>query len=98
MSTIIEQADRRTFLKTTSGMVAGLALGGSLTEAMAKAAKSTAYDIPLGVYAAYDKADFLRKSGCTYIEESVAGFLIPRRRRCQLREKPSATPARSLPY
>jgi len=77
MSTIIEQADRRTFLKTTSGMVAGLALGGSLTDAMAKAAESAAYSIPLGVYAAYDKAEFLRKSGCAYIEESVAGFLIP---------------------
>jgi sugar phosphate isomerase/epimerase len=78
MSTIIEQADRRAFLKKASGLAAGLAVSGPLAKAMASGFETSAYNIPLGVYAAYDKAHFLKESGCAYIEESVAGFLIPK--------------------
>ncbi|KQS23929.1 sugar phosphate isomerase/epimerase [Dyadobacter sp. Leaf189] len=73
----IENEARRTFLKRSSGIIAGLAVGANVHEAFAQSPFKPEYNIPLGVYAAYDKANFLRESGCTYIEESVAGFLIP---------------------
>src|SRR5215217_6369017 len=68
---------RREFIKTSSGIIAGLATGGSFAEALTTTAIKPQYSIPLGVYAGYSKASFLKESGCTYIEESVAGFLIP---------------------
>ncbi|NIJ55236.1 sugar phosphate isomerase/epimerase family protein [Dyadobacter arcticus] len=73
----IKQQDRRTFMKRSSGIIAGLAAGSALTETLAFGVAKPLYSIPLGVYAGYSKANFLKESGCTYIEESVAGFLIP---------------------
>ncbi|WP_031529866.1 sugar phosphate isomerase/epimerase family protein [Dyadobacter crusticola] len=73
----IENEARRAFLKRSSGIIAGLAIGANAHEVLAQLPLKPNYTIPLGVYAAYDKANFLRESGCTYIEESVAGFLIP---------------------
>jgi sugar phosphate isomerase/epimerase len=77
MSQINNQATRRDFLKQTTGIVAGLTVGSALHEALALPQIQPLYSLPLGVYAGYNKATFLKESGCTYIEESVAGFLIP---------------------
>ncbi|WP_439557241.1 sugar phosphate isomerase/epimerase family protein [Dyadobacter sp.] len=77
MQNDIKNSTRRSFLKRSSGIVAGLTVGASTYEAFAQLPLKPNYSIPLGVYAAYDKANFLRESGCTYIEESVGGFLIP---------------------
>jgi sugar phosphate isomerase/epimerase len=77
MSIETDQNSRRTFLKKTSGVFAGLAAGSLIPEAFAMHGTKPEYMIPLGVYAAYDKANFLKESGCSYIEESVGGFLIP---------------------
>ncbi|MCE6992808.1 sugar phosphate isomerase/epimerase [Dyadobacter sp. CY323] len=68
---------RREFIKTSSGIIAGLATGGLFGDAFATPVIKPDYSIPLGVYAGYSKASFLKESGCTYIEESVTGFLIP---------------------
>jgi sugar phosphate isomerase/epimerase len=77
MENEIDITTRRAFIKRSSGIFTGLALGAALPEAFASPQTKPNYSIPLGVYAAYDKANFLKESGCTYIEESVAGFLIP---------------------
>ncbi|WAC10422.1 sugar phosphate isomerase/epimerase family protein [Dyadobacter pollutisoli] len=77
MSQIIDQATRRDFLKQTTGIVAGLTVGSALQDVLAAPPIQPLYSLQLGVYAAYNKATFLKESGCTYIEESVAGFLIP---------------------
>ena len=68
---------RRTFLKTAATTAAGAAAfpsviaSGLLNESIAKSS------ISLGVYASYDHAQHLKKLGCSYIEESVGGFLLP---------------------
>lgn len=77
MSNIFEQSSRRDFLKSTSGIITGLTAASAFSEALAIGQQPAAYDIPLGVFAGYSKANYLKESGCTYIEESVAGFLIP---------------------
>ncbi|GGC13276.1 sugar phosphate isomerase/epimerase family protein [Dyadobacter sediminis] len=70
-------SSRRDFVKKSAGMVAGLAAGPTFAQVLTTQKPDPLYSLQLGVFAAYDKADFLRESGCSYIEESVAGFLIP---------------------
>lgn len=69
--------DRRSFLKTSSALAAGLLVSEiSLAEKWA-ADLHKPKGISLGVFASYDHAPYLRKLGYTYIEESVGGFLLP---------------------
>jgi sugar phosphate isomerase/epimerase len=77
MGTKTDQSTRRKFLRQTSGIIAGLTAASSLPDAFGFSDSKPLYSIPLGVYAGYSKAHFLKESGCTYIEESVAGFLLP---------------------
>jgi sugar phosphate isomerase/epimerase len=70
-------SSRRDFVKKSAGIVAGLAAGPAFAQVLTIQKPDPLYSLQLGVFAAYDKADFLRESGCSYIEESVAGFLIP---------------------
>lgn len=67
---------RRDFIKNTAGTMAGLATTQAFA-GMPAILKPSAYNLSLGVYAAYDKANFLKDAGCAYIEESVSGFLLP---------------------
>ena len=74
-----EQQSRRKFLKQSAGIYAGLTLGaGTLAEAMSSYNSGAKFSLPLGVYASYEKAEMLKSYGCSYIEESVGGFLIPK--------------------
>jgi len=70
-------SSRRNFVKKSAGIIAGIAAGPAFAQALTIQKPDPLYTLQLGVFAAYDKADFLRESGCNYIEESVAGFLIP---------------------
>jgi len=70
---------RRTFLKSATATAAGMAVIPSVMGAdflINDSLKPSA--ISLGVFASYDHAQYLRELGCTYIEESVGGFLIPK--------------------
>jgi len=70
---------RRAFLRQTAGISAGLAIGAdSLVKAASEIDLGAKFSIPLGVYASYEKATLLKNHGCSYIEESVGGFLIPK--------------------
>ncbi len=70
---------RRTFLKQTAGLSAGFAIGAeTLVHAVDFDNNLSKFSLPLGVYASYEKADLLKQYGCSYIEESVGGFLIPK--------------------
>jgi sugar phosphate isomerase/epimerase len=74
-----ESRSRRTFLKQTAGICAGLTVGAeSLVHAIGNNHAEAKFSLPLGVYAAYEKAEMLKNYGCSYIEESVGGFLIPK--------------------
>ncbi|KAA6440991.1 sugar phosphate isomerase/epimerase [Dyadobacter flavalbus] len=70
-------SSRRNFVKKSAGLIAGLAAGPTFVQALTIQKLDPLYSLQLGVFAAYEKADFLRESGCSYIEESVTGFLIP---------------------
>ncbi|WP_221390137.1 sugar phosphate isomerase/epimerase [Dyadobacter sp. NIV53] len=70
-------ASRRTFLKSTAGTVAGLAAYPSLIAAGFTDKVDNKSSVSLGVFASYNHASYLKELGCTYIEESVGGFLIP---------------------
>jgi sugar phosphate isomerase/epimerase len=67
---------RRNFIINSTRATIGILAGSAINEAVS-AVPQPQYSIPLGVFAAYGKADYLRQSGCAYIEESVGGFLIP---------------------
>ncbi|WP_025763056.1 sugar phosphate isomerase/epimerase family protein [Dyadobacter tibetensis] len=70
------QMNRRTFLESVSGAatyMASLPLLASLPTSKINAP----FQIPLGVFAAYRHAEYLRGLGCTYIEEAVGRFLVP---------------------
>lgn len=70
---------RRTFLKKTAiGTLTGLAAYPSLMAAGLTRDNHNASSISLGIFATYDHARYLKELGCTYIEESVGGFLIPK--------------------
>ena len=69
---------RRTFLKSTAGTITGLTAYSSLAAAGFIYENSAPSSVSLGVFASYDHAKYLRELGCTYIEESVGGFLIPK--------------------
>ena len=73
-----EPASRRKFLKATAGTLTGLAAYPSLAAAGFMHPDNPLYSISLGVFASYDHAKYLRDLGCTYIEESVGGFLLPK--------------------
>jgi sugar phosphate isomerase/epimerase len=74
-----ESQSRRTFLKQSAGICAGLSLGAeSLVQAASHDDFGAKFSLPLGVYASYEKAALLKNYGCSYIEESVGGFLIPK--------------------
>ncbi|TLU98297.1 sugar phosphate isomerase/epimerase family protein [Dyadobacter luticola] len=72
-----EHSGRRNFIKSSSGILAGLAASSVAPDLFGSDHNKPQYSIPLGVYAGYNKAHFLKESGCTYIEESVSGFLLP---------------------
>jgi sugar phosphate isomerase/epimerase len=70
---------RRTFLKNAAlGTITGLTAYPSLMAAGLTSQNDNKSDISLGVFASYNHAKYLRELGCTYIEESVGGFLIPK--------------------
>ncbi|MCF0057412.1 sugar phosphate isomerase/epimerase [Dyadobacter sp. CY356] len=74
-----EHQSRRTFLKQTAGLSAGFAIGAeTFVHASDFDSDLSKFSLPLGVYASYEKADLLKQYGCSYIEESVGGFLIPK--------------------
>lgn len=70
--------NRRTFLKASSATLLGAAVAPQLWAATEVAENLKPAGISLGVFAAYEHAQYLRKLGCTYIEESVGGFLLPK--------------------
>lgn len=75
----IEQQSRRNFIKQTAGLSMGLAVGAdTLVNAATADLAPAKFSLPLGVYASYEKAEMLKSYGCSYIEESVGGFLIPK--------------------
>lgn len=78
MTKIITSKSRRNFIKTSSGIVTGLAAGLAMPEMVFAKNTGPGYALQLGVFAPYNKAEYLRESGCTYIEESVGNFLIPK--------------------
>jgi sugar phosphate isomerase/epimerase len=70
---------RRIFLKQTAGLSAALVWGAdTLAQAIGSDDQAPKFSLPLGVYASYEKAALLKNYGCSYIEESVGGFLIPK--------------------
>jgi sugar phosphate isomerase/epimerase len=71
-------ASRRSFLKAAAGTAAGVAVYPSLIAGGLVSETIKPSPISLGVFASYDHAQYLRNLGCTYIEESVGGFLIPK--------------------
>ena len=77
MTLIENHTSRRAFLKATTGTVAGLATYPLIASGLGHN-EHVASSISLGVFASYDHASYLRDLGCTYIEESVGGFLIPK--------------------
>jgi sugar phosphate isomerase/epimerase len=70
-------ASRRKFLQSSTTTALGAAVFPSVVAAAASNSQLKVAGISLGVFASYDHADYLRKLGCNYIEESVGGFLIP---------------------
>ena len=73
-----DSSSRRTFLKSTAGTIAGLAAYPSLMAAGFVHENDLKSSVSLGVFASYNHATYLKELGCTYIEESVGGFLIPK--------------------
>lgn len=69
---------RRSFLKASSTSALALAASPLLMSLRSVDEIVKPSGISLGVFAAYDQANYLRKLGCNYIEESVGGFLIPK--------------------
>ena len=79
MNQPFQSKSRRTFLKQTAGLSAAFTLGAETIASAFNADHSQPkFSLPLGVYAAYEKAGLLKNYGCSYIEESVGGFLIPK--------------------
>ncbi len=68
------KVSRRDFIQSATFTLASLGTLGSLNLV---AKNRELYQLSLGVFASYDHASYLKKLGCTYIEESVGGFLLP---------------------
>jgi sugar phosphate isomerase/epimerase len=71
------KGSRRAFLKQSAGVAAGFATYSSTRAAELSTIEKDSF-LSLGVFASYDHAKYLRDLGCSYIEESVGGFLIPK--------------------
>jgi sugar phosphate isomerase/epimerase len=77
--TLAKHIARRAFIKAAAGTAAGLAVYSPVIAEHLPANESLkASGISLGVFASYDHAQYLRGLGCSYIEESVGGFLLPK--------------------
>mgnify|MGYP001021144206 CR=1 FL=1 len=68
---------RRSFLKASSTSALALAASPLLSAQHTTDSLLKPSGISLGVFADYKQAQYLRKLGCNYIEESVGGFLLP---------------------
>jgi len=78
MSMSDNETSRRAFLKGTAGAIAGVTVFPSLMANGFTSQNTVASSISLGIFASYNHATHLKELGCTYIEESVGGFLIPK--------------------
>ena len=79
MTLLKDSTSRRSFLKSTAGTVAGMTVFSSaMAEKLITFPNPAVSKISLGVFASYDHAKYLRELGCSYIEESVGDFLIPK--------------------
>ncbi|RRA99802.1 sugar phosphate isomerase/epimerase family protein [Larkinella rosea] len=77
MNSIENPTSRRTFFKHSAGVLAGITGATALAQAGTIDKSSAGLTLPLGVCAAYEKAEMLKKLGFSFIEESVGRFLIP---------------------
>ncbi|GAB3902865.1 hypothetical protein GCM10028803_30280 [Larkinella knui] len=77
MNLVEKQTSRRSFLKRTTGLVAGIAGATTLVKGALAGEMTAGLSLPLGVCTSYDKAGLLKSMGFSFVEESVGRFLIP---------------------
>lgn len=68
---------RRNFIKTLTGTIASVAATNVWAQSEFLLESRKGLSLPLGICTSYDKADFLKGLGYSFIEENVGRFLIP---------------------